>query len=478
MVSMIKSKKMSINVFLCSCILLLLPLYAHSQSDTHKEEVEHAVRVLKGIDKDNDFKWAVATLSDIADKHEDVYAMHALGMAYMSGSGVEKDSLLAIEWLQKACEKNYRLAFHNLGLMYKNGACGVKQDFDKACHYFKAGTEIGSTMCNYDYGYMLFKGLGCKQDYALAAEYFMRDVEKNYKPSLYMLGLCYRNGYGVEKNLDMAKEYLTRAANLGSKAAIEELCREHEENYLHEEYLSDESLGNIPEKMPDIPELINDASFLNGSYTGFIIMYDWSGEYILGEKPTKITINRTQNQAYGNMVFGQDIIPFKANITENGDIEFCEGNIALNERYNNKGKVNYTLQSAKLDIWPTKIQGRLSLYSLDSKEPERPMYIQLVNDEQLNNNNEALNPEALIKTYPNPFISELHVSFDLHEDADARARIFDKYGVCVYEKSLGHIHEGINKATLAPNLKKGSYVLNITAGKQVLRTMIVKNGGE
>ncbi len=85
----------------------------------------------------------------------------------MYGLGTPADTISSVKWLRAAGERGYPDAYHNMGLMYKDGI-GVKQNFEKAYNSFMAGVEKGSVMCYYDAGFLLYKGFGCQQDYVQA----------------------------------------------------------------------------------------------------------------------------------------------------------------------------------------------------------------------------------------------------------------------------------------------------------------------
>ena len=78
---------------------------------------------------------------------------------------------------------------------------------------------------------------------------------------------------------------------------------------------------------------------------------------------------------------------------------------------------------------------------------------------------------------PNPFDNDFTATFELKDPCVPQVRIFDQSGVLVYNSSLGQMESGRHQVNLMPNVKKGTYVLNIKAGTQVLRTIIVKKGG-
>ena len=457
------------------CLLFLCALCVVSKADNKTDSIKHAVRILKGMDKDRSNSWAVSVLRSAAEDDSIAYAMNSLGMAYMAGIGVEQDSIQCVYWLEKAADRGFREAYHNLGRMYKNSYCGVKQDFFKSYRYFEKGAEKNSVLCIYDMGFMLYKGLGCGQDYQHAAELFQKASNRDYSPALYMLGLCYRNGYGVEADTAKANFYLKRSAALGYRYALEELYRPHPENYMHDDYIDSATYGNVPENMPDISPEVNDTSLLAGEYQGFVVMYDWSGEYVLGEKPVMMTMERDKDGIDGITVFGNDTVPFRATISKEGKLQFSEGDISLCERYYPSGKVKYRMDYAIFDIWQDNIKGELRLYSLWLNEPERPMYLELHRK-----GSDILSADdrfGRITISPNPFSSTFTANFELLTAADAKVKIFDKYGALVYSRSLGNLQAGINSLQISPDILQGTYVLNITAGKQVLRTIIVKNGG-
>ena len=171
----------------------------------------------------------------------------------------------------------------------------------------------------------------------------------------YMLGLCYRNGYGVEQDTARASFYLGRSATLGFRPAMEEQYRKYPENCLDNE-LSGAAYGNVPSLMPEIHPAVNDTSRLYGRYRGFVAMYDWSGTYLLGEKPVEMDIRReAPGKANGVMVLSGDTIPFCSDVTADGRLVFSKGKLKLAERYTVNGKASYRMDNALLDVWNDRI---------------------------------------------------------------------------------------------------------------------------
>ena len=440
------------------------------------DEVMHAVGVLKGIYQDYTKEKAVSILLNAAENDTVAYAMNALGLAYMEGIGTEQNAEKAISWLKKAGENGYCDAYHNLGVIYKLGKCGEKQNFTAAYNAFIKGAEAGSDACRYGAGFMLYKGLGCAQDYGKAMELFQTASDNGNVYATYMLGLCYRNGYGTAQDEEQGTELLNQAATLGYSAAIEEMSRKNPENYLSGIIVPDSAFTDIPASMPEIKADVNDTTLLRGKYSGCVVMYDWSGRHVLGEKPVCMSVSRTGEEISGYLLLGTDSVPFKADITAEGSLKFKKSYVSLKERYTFNGKVQYRLDSADLDIWNDRIRGRLSLYSLSQREPERPMFMELYRGAYGKTDNDNTCANGYIAIAPNPFDSQFDAIFELREKATATARVFDKFGVLSWQQSLGTFEAGKHKGTLSPDIRPGYHVLNISAGKQVLRTIIVKKG--
>lgn len=465
------------NRHVCSLMLAVVAMFivanrAFAQID--KDAVAHAVKVLKNLETDKSHEWAITTLTNAAVNDSSAYAMNCLGIAYMAGLGVNVDSTKAVEWLERAGREGYAEAYHNLGFIYKYSRCGVRQDFQKAYQYFVAGADKGSVSCMYDKGFMLYKGLGCTQDYRMAVECFNAAAVSNHRPSLYMLGLCYRNGYGVEKNAATAFEYLTRSASLGYRDAREELERSNEETYLHETLYDTSDYSYIPDSMPAVSPKVNDTDMIAGDYQGYIVIYDWSGKFLLGEKPLSMSVRKNGNAVDGSMVVGVDTVPFRADVTSDNRMVFSKGNMMLRERYSGEDKVKYRMDDMVFDAWNNKICGRLNLYSLEMKEPERPMYFEFYRNSETGGTTGQQNNNVTIA--PNPFETAFTAMFELDSDADVQALIFNTYGMMEWKKDLGHLAKGRHEVTLSPNIRSGKYIMSIKAGKQNFHVIIIKGG--
>ena len=438
-------------------------------------EVSRALMALKGMEYGMTEQQAVETVRDAALNSGNARAMNALGLFCMNGMFVDKDTVMGVSMLEAAGAGGYAEAYHNLGVTYKLARHGIGQDLARAFGYYSAGADSGSVSCMYDAGYMLYKGLGCRQDYGKAAELFSNAVNYDHPNAMYMLGLCYRNGYGVERDDERASYYLNRAAMLGSRYAMEELLRPEPENCLEDIIAIRSTDMEIPENMPVIDPQVNDTSIVKGEYTGYLVMYDWSGQHVIGEKPVAALIMRDGDGLYGEMVLGVDTIPYRATMTAEGKMLFRNTMTSMNERYTPNQRTPYRLDRMQLDIWNESLRGDVSLYNLREKEPERPMYMELqrIGGSEVHGN--AL--YCHVTAAPNPFSVSFDAMFELPGEVEAKVRIFNQLGVMVWSKDLGTLAEGKHSVGITPNITDGTYVLNITAGRRVYRTIIVKKGG-
>ncbi len=327
---------------------------------------------------DKKHSWALRTLSDITAGDSVSYYLFYLGLAYLDGIGVASDVDKAVTLLEKAGQAGYDRAYNVLGNMYKQGGNGVRQDFRKAYRYYCTGAERGHNMCIYYKGLMQYKGLGCRQDYKEAAMTFLTSANDRDANSLYMLGLCSRNGYGLAKDSAAALFCLQRAARMHCPEASEELMRPHEETYMHDVYATAPGYSYIPDSLPDVRPSAVAVDLPAGDYRGFIVTYDWSGKYILDERPFAMTLNGvTGGGLSGTLTVGDESAKFCGTLS-GGRLVFTEGGLTMPDRYVRGGKQYYDFGDIALEAFDGKVRGRLSLKSRSRKEPGNPMYFELV----------------------------------------------------------------------------------------------------
>ena len=105
-----------------------------------------------------------------AAKEGNARAMRSLGVFYKEGRGGEKNEAKAFEWYRKAFEAGDYSAGYYLGKCYLEGI-GVRKSQEKAFLTFQKGAEMGSDDARYILGQLLYYGIGCEKDrYAAVAE--------------------------------------------------------------------------------------------------------------------------------------------------------------------------------------------------------------------------------------------------------------------------------------------------------------------
>ena len=72
-------------------------------------------------------------------------AQYKLGVAYVTGNGVEKDAAEAVKWYRKAAEQGYAKAQCFLGLCYAEGY-GVTKDEAEAAKWYHKAAEQGHAL--------------------------------------------------------------------------------------------------------------------------------------------------------------------------------------------------------------------------------------------------------------------------------------------------------------------------------------------
>lgn len=437
------------------------------------QDIRQAVNVLKGLDFDRDSLWAIGVIKQAAEVDSIAYGMNALGMVYLYGLVLDKDEALATYWLEQAGKHGYLKAYHNLGMFYKRHE---QQDFNRAFHFYKTGAEAGSVMCYYDLGYMYYKGLGCRQDYSKAAEWFWKGADRDHVPCLYMLGLCLRNGYGMEQDESRATFYLRRAALLGHTPAKEELARHKPENSWEKTHVNINPLLELPANMPDIEPYITSAADMEGQYQGALVVYDWSGQHVINVHQVAMTTSVKDSTLTGKWCEGEDTICIKGIVSQSGQVRFEEGFITKYDRYMAEQPMLHRFENADISAIGALITGRIRLYSIEEREPDRPMYLTLQKtiDAANSDSEESLNAYA----YPNPFTEQTTVSFELPEKvASSKILLYSQTGANIMSYGLGELCAGKHSFTIHPALSDGLYVLHVVAGSHTYRTIIIKKRG-
>ena len=384
------------------------------------------------------------------------FAINALGLMYLKGYGTEADTITALNYWKVAGNNGYQDAFNNIGFFYNTEE--QFRDIEKSYYYFSNAAEKGNPIGSYMVGCMLYKGIGCEQNYKQAITYFKVGANKNYAPSLYMLGLCYRNGYGIEQNELTAKLFLEQAALQSYKEALKELEMKSPENNLSitNSYNKENTLIIAQHSQEQI-QYKNLSDIENGEYIGTLTTYDWSGKYILEEVPLTLILFKEKDLITGEWR-EEGNVPIEVSAhTKDSKLIFDQQMQKSLGRYKNMEHLS-SFQEANLQIVKnnknTYLTGTLKMYSSQTKEKERPMYLSLIKKgDEVNN--------QVISISPNPFSEEFCLYLNLDKTSNVFISIHDTQGNLKYKHNAGILSRGKQITTLQPNLNKGIYIMNI-----------------
>lgn len=118
-------------------------------------------------------------------------------------------------------------AEYNIGLLYMNGL-GVKKNSRYARQLFMAAAEQGQADAQYNLGLMYYQGNTVFRSNKDAFTWWSKAAAQNHAPAQYNLGILYAYGMWVGQDLDKALELWRAAADQGNKDAIAALIRAYE----------------------------------------------------------------------------------------------------------------------------------------------------------------------------------------------------------------------------------------------------------
>ena len=149
----------------------------------------------------------------------DARAQFILGLCYVSGRGVSKDTAQALKWFHKAADQGLDEAQYTLGCCY-NGDDGFPKDSGEAVKWWGIAAAQGYADAQYCLGLKYFVGEGVAKNPAAAAKWWKKAAEQNHGDAQYFLGLSYSLGLGVPKIQEQAIYWLRKAVANGNGNAL------------------------------------------------------------------------------------------------------------------------------------------------------------------------------------------------------------------------------------------------------------------
>ena len=473
-------------------ILLYLSVVANAQTNSAdiKHKMSEARQYLNGYLKPLNPAKAFEIFMQCAQAGNP-QAMNAVGMQYNQGLGVDTNKTEAFKWFEKAANNGFPKGWYNLGLMYKY-ANGVEQDFAKAYQCFKKASEMDYPSGWYAEGYMLYKGLGCPQDYPRAFMLFTKGSKTDRPSCMYFLGLSYRNGYGTTTNTDSARYWLRKASEKGYKQAIDELAANDPENIDIEQAASANlKSAKVGTKTP-IPLVFKKVkqnaarTDMQGEYSGYVLKYDWSGQYIIKRSKLNVSLNIKDSIVTGQWVEDDTIsLTFDAIFSDSALI-FSTAQYSRTDHYHPVNPVLWQFKKARLELVKKSdsiyLAGNLQLWSPQTKEPSKPLYLLLerqISREKSDNSQQSSlaginGPVSDLIAFPNPFNQGLSLSFTLQNPSEVNVTVYGMDGNIVGKSFFIHLPAGKQTLPLTLTVPVGSYLVKVKCGESVVTTIVVK----
>lgn len=136
-------------------------------------------------------------------------AEYKLSKLYALGQGVDENTELYFEYLEKSANKDELEALKTLGEEYYAGRV-ITRDYGKAFPLLKKAAIRGDIESQVQLGRMYEYGDGVEKDLEKALEWYKKAANENDSSALLEIGRMYRDGHGVKKDIDRAISYFER----------------------------------------------------------------------------------------------------------------------------------------------------------------------------------------------------------------------------------------------------------------------------
>ena len=150
-----------------------------------------------------------------AAEQGDATGMMDLGMAYLTGDGVTRDPVVALQWIEQAAALEHNDALSALGTFYLNGSEGYDKDISKGVFLLEKAYIKGSAEAAFLLGIVHLRGDDVPQNVFLGIEQLKFAAENNLLNAGYHLGLLYMSGQEVTQDKDAAAKWFTKSAEGG-----------------------------------------------------------------------------------------------------------------------------------------------------------------------------------------------------------------------------------------------------------------------
>lgn len=173
----------------------------------------------RGVRKDSGEAFASFKEASVAGNP---YATYLMGVCFRDGQGVEKNIAEAVRCFEAASSRGEMHAQNALGDFYWEGL-GVKKDWEKAYELFKLSAEQKYAEAEWNMGVCYTSAVGVNKDMIVAAQWYLKSAEHGYARAQKKMGDLYYRGEGVVKDYDKMFYWYSKAAEQGDPGAEAEL---------------------------------------------------------------------------------------------------------------------------------------------------------------------------------------------------------------------------------------------------------------
>lgn len=484
-------------------ILLLTTRLMSFSQDTGINYVNYINKNLVDIGENQSYFKSLVEIESCADSG-DANCLNILGLLYKQGLGVQKNEEKTFELVMQSAKKELPAAEYNIGRFYMTGL-GCDIDFDKAKSWLTIAADHGNQRAAYAMGYMYFKGFGVPQDYKTAVSWFELSpwpMAKHY------LGICHYFGYGVEKNEDKAILYFSQSQTTNSNMFLNHIAenikesvdaglakeineKETQTNTAIAKEAIDKTTGKLDDKGQIASKKELKPKYFNGKWKGKLVELDWSKKEIVRILPLSCEFTAEDNNVHYKWNLNKETAESTA-ILEDNALYFDKLNMTLDMPFSenpNSNTLVSQLLSSQMEFKTVNkkvyLTGTLQTFTDEWQEPGPPMHIILKQTEE---GDEDLTAEELlaltdqkehfITLYPNPFVNDVLIEYELENDATVNVGVYDFSGnntTITLQKEIvqkqGKHQYNLDGSTLIP----GMYIVRVGVNNEMHSRILIKN---
>jgi len=208
------------KTFMTRCGIAVLAVMVLTLASCKSKE-EKIAEVIELLDQEK-YTEGLALYQEM-EEVQDTMLLNKLAYLYANGTGVEQDSVKALELFAKSAEQGNPKAMVELGLAYEMAKGGYKKDDKKAFEWYKKAAEMEWPAGIRNMARNYRDGIGTEKNPEKAVELFKKAIDLGDAQSMNHLGVMYWEGNGVFVNMDEAIKYLNMAADKNHVGALTNL---------------------------------------------------------------------------------------------------------------------------------------------------------------------------------------------------------------------------------------------------------------